>query len=220
MLNIICVKWGDKYNAYHVNRLYKMVEKNLNIPFEFYCYTDDASDIVPWINILSIEEEYDDVWNKLALFNFDLGKTLYFDLDVIIQNNVEPLMQKSFTLVQCYWKPLSELKWPDHNINSSVMYWEGLENQHIYNDFKLNADTNMIKYYGIDHFIFHNRYQVSHWNQGLIYSHGYGIDSNHWFKPDPQPYYKEDAIVCLLNGEFKEFQYPQSSSPTSLYQEQ
>ena len=30
---IICMKWGTKYGAEYVNRLYNMVKRNLTLPF-------------------------------------------------------------------------------------------------------------------------------------------------------------------------------------------
>ncbi len=45
--NIICIKWGTKYPAYYVNRLYAGIQRHLNRPFRFFCVTDDATDIRP-----------------------------------------------------------------------------------------------------------------------------------------------------------------------------
>ncbi len=36
-VNIICMKWGDKYGAEYVNKLYAMVKRNITIPFQFVC---------------------------------------------------------------------------------------------------------------------------------------------------------------------------------------
>ena len=36
-MEIICLKWGDKFDYKHVNRLYKMVCKNYNDEFNFIC---------------------------------------------------------------------------------------------------------------------------------------------------------------------------------------
>ena len=33
--NVICIKWGDKFGADYVNRLYKMVERNLTLEHRF-----------------------------------------------------------------------------------------------------------------------------------------------------------------------------------------
>ena len=32
VVNIVCMKWGKKFGPQYVNRLYKMVEKNLTLP--------------------------------------------------------------------------------------------------------------------------------------------------------------------------------------------
>ena len=44
--NVICIKWGNKFGADYVNRLYKMVEKNLTLEHRFVCFTDDSKGIV------------------------------------------------------------------------------------------------------------------------------------------------------------------------------
>lgn len=201
VISVICVKWGDMYSRKHVNNLYDQIKKHLKVPFKFYCYTDNPKDLDENIQIIPIEDEYDGVWNKLSLFNMDLGKTLYLDLDVFIQNDIDQLLDKdSFTLIQCYWKPLRELESWDHNINSSVMLWYGLENKHIYDHFKEDPELYMLKYPGIDHFIFHEGYKPDHWEQGLIYSRMFGRDEDSWFNPAPEPYWINDGLICLFNG--------------------
>ena len=87
-INIICVKWGDKYGPEYVNRLYRMVKKNLNHVFDFYCYTDDPTGLIPEVQVIPIPDDNDlEVWwNKLALFQAGMfsGLCLYFDVDVVI----------------------------------------------------------------------------------------------------------------------------------------
>ena len=51
---IVCIKWGTKYPAYYVNRLYAGVRKNLSGPFEFYCMTDDPAGIREEVKILDL----------------------------------------------------------------------------------------------------------------------------------------------------------------------
>ena len=34
-MDVICLKWGDKFNHEHVNRLYRMVCKNIDCDFNF-----------------------------------------------------------------------------------------------------------------------------------------------------------------------------------------
>jgi hypothetical protein len=44
-MDVVCLKWGDKFNHEHVNRLYKMVCKNLDGDFNFICYTENSNNI-------------------------------------------------------------------------------------------------------------------------------------------------------------------------------
>lgn len=44
-VNILCLKYGKRYPAHYVNRLYAGVSRNLRRPFQFYCCTDDAEGI-------------------------------------------------------------------------------------------------------------------------------------------------------------------------------
>ena len=43
----IAIKWGKKYGPEYLNRLYGMVARNINPPFEFFCLTDDSAGIRP-----------------------------------------------------------------------------------------------------------------------------------------------------------------------------
>jgi hypothetical protein len=58
----------------------------------------------------------------------------------------------------------------------------------------------MLKYHGIDHFIWHEGFTSQYWDRGLIYSKGYGINADSWYHPG-RDWYKEDAIIQLLNGD-------------------
>ena len=42
-VNVLCLKWGDRYPAFYVNRLYAAVKRNLRRPFRFVCVTDDPT---------------------------------------------------------------------------------------------------------------------------------------------------------------------------------
>ena len=37
---IICMKWGTKFGAGYVNRLYAMAQRNITGPFRLVCFTD------------------------------------------------------------------------------------------------------------------------------------------------------------------------------------
>ena len=44
-VNVLCIKWGNKYGSDYVNTLYSMVSRNLSRPFRFICLTDDNEGI-------------------------------------------------------------------------------------------------------------------------------------------------------------------------------
>ena len=55
---IICMKWGTKYGAEYVNRLYNMVNRYLTLPFQMVCLTDDSTGIDANVKCYPISELY------------------------------------------------------------------------------------------------------------------------------------------------------------------
>ncbi len=100
-VNIICIKWGQRYPASYVNKLYAGVQRNLTRPFIFHCCTDDATGLNPAINVIPFPENpgIKSWWPHVLVKLFttkngfgDLkGPTLFLDLDVIIMNNIDCL---------------------------------------------------------------------------------------------------------------------------------
>ncbi len=98
-VNIICMKWGTKFPAAYVNKLYGMVQRNISIPFRFVCFTDNGDDIRPEVEIQALPELDlpDNIpergWRKLSVFAKDFGglsgKTLFLDLDVVIVDSID-----------------------------------------------------------------------------------------------------------------------------------
>ncbi len=96
---IICMKWGTKYGADYVNRLYHMVSRHLTLPFQMVCLTDDDTGIIPAVNCypipeLSLPEGLPERgWKKLTTFKpelYDLnGVALFLDIDIVITDNID-----------------------------------------------------------------------------------------------------------------------------------
>lgn len=100
---VICMKWGTKYPAQYVNRLYKMVKKNLTLPFQMVCLTDDDQGIDPNIHCYPIPDLQfaksipshlpERGWKKLTTFKpqlYDLkGVALFLDIDIVIVDNID-----------------------------------------------------------------------------------------------------------------------------------
>lgn len=109
-VNILCIKWGNKYDAEYVNKLYSMVARNMERPFRFVCLTDDQAGIreeveskeIPQVGFKDFDERlpwtFAHGWLKVTAFAeplYDLeGTTLFIDLDVVIVDSLEPFFQE------------------------------------------------------------------------------------------------------------------------------
>ena len=99
MVNVICMKWGDKYGPHYVNILRAMVKRNLTLPHRFACFTDDGEGIRSDVEVFPLPElELPDgiperCWRKLCTFDHQLGDlegpTLFLDLDVVVVDNID-----------------------------------------------------------------------------------------------------------------------------------
>jgi len=216
MINVICVKWGDRYDYSYVNRLEKMVAQNLSLPHTFYCYTDNPKNI----NSKTISMPDDGLelwWPKLRMFEKGFGglegECLFFDLDVVIQKNIDHLLDfKGFHWIQAHWKFNKTIGYEsgmrqkeafDMNCNSSCMRWRVGENEHIWNYFWNDPEYFMMKYVGIDRFMFHEGFGGSTFSEGIFYSRKHGIKHGDLPLIAPPWYNSEEHTVCLMNGMHK-----------------
>ena len=88
MIDVYCVKVGDKYDRSFVEKLKDSVSKHLKTKHNFHCYTDKPEKE----NDQPVQYPYlKGVWHKLALFE-KVGKNLFFDLDVEINGDIDFLV--------------------------------------------------------------------------------------------------------------------------------
>ena len=197
MKTILTLKYGDKYTSDDVNKIYTDTDGKYN----YVCVTDNPIGLHPNIYTISIDHEPDGHWEKIKLFQYNFGKTLYLDLDICIQKDIDHLfdyLDNTPMICYTYWKPLEfpyhkDDRWSYNylsNFNSSVMLWE--DAHHIYNKWLENQDYYMVKYAGDDRFLFHENFTFEHWPEGEIYSY--------WFNRDG---FQPNATIALLNGQEK-----------------
>ena len=55
-LIVVCVKYGTKYGADYVNKLYRGIERNLTLPHKFCCFTENAEGLDINIQVLPLEQ--------------------------------------------------------------------------------------------------------------------------------------------------------------------
>ena len=187
-MNIICVKFGPKYGAEFVNKIYK----DLHYPIDFYCYTDNADGLHKSIKIIPDmgRPTLKVWWNKLRMFdkNFPLsGKTLFLDLDVKVSAFPEHLnvSWNKITFIDCHWKQgklYNRLSNYDVKMNSSMITWDAdnPEVHKMWDHFNTGfRDYYLRKYKGIDRFIVHEDFEYETFNHQYIQSKKYQEDINY-----------------------------------------
>jgi len=203
LTNIICVKQGTKYSADYVNKLYGMVERNLNVPFTFHCYTEDPTDIRSEVQITQIKTDLEKWWLKLDCLNiFNEGTNILFDLDIVILNPLERLLSvktRTLSILYAQWKE-GYVQPKDIGFstlyNSSIMKWEGDQGKDIYEYFQQHKDKILFKYKGIDRYMFNEPVEVDLLPTSIAYSYWKGVR----YKKDTKAEIERlDYEVCILN---------------------
>lgn len=166
-IDFVCLKWGTKYSAEFVNKLDSMISRNISVPYQLHCMTEDKTGILPHIKIIDLPDlPLYKWWWKMLLFddNFPIKDGIFLDLDMIIQKDITFLYQTRRSLMKVLhtnWIDLEEQKkWTigDNykycSINSSVMCWNKFTNKHfIWEDFINNREKIMFLYKGIDNWL-------------------------------------------------------------------
>jgi hypothetical protein len=117
-----------------------MISRHLTVPYEFVCLTDDNHPIDGVRSIVQPNAGYTrGWWHKVHMFDPTLslrGRILYFDLDVVIHNNIDKLA----TVYPTQFLGIHDFNRAFHanwiNLNSSVMAWVHGSQNHIWNQFK------------------------------------------------------------------------------------
>jgi hypothetical protein len=88
---VLCVKWGTRYPSTYVNKLYAGIKRHTTWQFDFYCFTEDPSNLHSEIKAKELEEGWRKWWGKVTLFSDHgiKGKKFYIDLDMIITGNLD-----------------------------------------------------------------------------------------------------------------------------------
>ena len=169
MINIVCVKIGEKYSSTYVNNLYSMCKTHITLPFTFYCYTDNNDKIDP--NIRIIDYVYHNLTpithNKLFLFSehvqkhFEHELCTFFDLDLIIKRNADEVVsfvRDELTVIHARYrgdKPEGGTALY-HPFNSSCMTWKKGKVNYIWDYYNANKEQFQKTYWpGMDPFLFY-----------------------------------------------------------------
>ena len=143
-VTVLCVKFGTKYGREYIERLRNMVSRHITVPYEFVCITDDQHPIEGVRSIVQPMKNYKKIWwHKVHMFDPNLpinGRILYFDLDVVIHDNIDNLTighGNTFLGIKDFNRKFHPA-WI--YLNSSVMSWIHGTQTHIYQQFNNNPN--------------------------------------------------------------------------------
>lgn len=207
--NVICIKWGTKFGPEYVNKLYKMVEKNLKLPHRFVCFTDNTEGLLPGIETRDLPEYVDNEaildkgWRKLSLFNSPLadlkGTTLFLDLDIVIRSDLTPFFEAEgdFLIVK-------DWDFPNDIIgNSSVFRFEAGKYPEVLTDFYALGDNIRDTYKNEQAYLsyeMHKKGILKYWDKSWCVSF-----KRNCLQPFPLNFFKEpkepqDAKIIVFHG--------------------
>lgn len=207
---VICMKWGTKYGAEYVNRLYNMVKRHTTVPFKMVCLTDDSSGIDAAVQCLPIPPldlpagSPERGWNKLSTFEPELyglqGNALFLDIDIVIIDNIDCLFEHAgdFLIIHDWKRP-----------------WRITGNSSVYR-FKLGAFPELMPYFRANFDEIRNKFRneqaylswyvqqqgkLSYWPEDWCKSYKY-----HCLRPIPFAYWQPPikpahAKVIVFHGE-------------------
>lgn len=146
-INVLCVRFGNKYSQEYVVKLRNMVERHLNVPYKFWCLTDDPSPLQGVHSIIRPNQGYvKGWWHKVHMFESSMpipGRILYMDLDVVIHSNIDKLAtmwREDFVGIRDFNRKFH----PGYKyLNSSVMAWNAGSQNYIFDKFKQNPEYAM-----------------------------------------------------------------------------
>lgn len=171
MVNVICIRWGERYGAEYVNRLFHMVQRHLNRPFRFACLTDDTEGLEAGIETFPIPEIYVpsekavSPWRKLAIFAPKLGdlrgKTLFLDLDVVIVDQIDPFFDYAdgFTIIENWTQKGAGIG------NSSVFCFEIGQHSDVLEEYEQRREEVFQKFTNEQSFLSKHIEKLNYWPQ-------------------------------------------------------
>lgn len=200
---VICLCIGDKYTEEYVTKLQTMVHTNTSRPYQFVCFSDKLIDGIDVI-LINDPHRYDPVWYKLWILQHNhlnhYTNKIFIDLDVIIHNNIDwvfDIKSPQLSVIDAEWKPDDIKRIPGNTgYNSSVMVWS--DASVIWNMFIKRPDYFMIKYKGIDRFLWNEMAPVNTLPTGKVYSYREGATQHDQTTFKFRPNYS----ICIFN------QYP------------
>ena len=176
---VACVKWGNKYPSSYVTRLRNMVMRNLNVPHEFFCLTDDGANLPDDVHVVPLTENWTGWWNKICLFNPDLfpegARILYLDLDVVITGSIDFLLDEELSFSAC--RPFSGKQ--NVRCNSSILCFPSGPYRYLYDGLKVDGSI-VERYPGDQDYISDLVKEIDWFQSDKVVSYKFDLGSTFW----------------------------------------
>ena len=193
MVKLNVLKWGNKYDSQYVNRLYTLITKNLDIPFQLTVWTDDTKGITTEIEHRDIKElrPYDTermfTYEKLMLINRDESEVNgWLDLDIHINENITELITRphpNITFIWNHWNDFRDMslrpygKGSSCHVNSSFVFWDKGKATWLREYTEEHWEKIAWTYKSLDKYLFYQHARnnrLSFWGEGLFSN--YNVD--------------------------------------------
>lgn len=113
---IVCWRWGTRYDADYVNRLSRMLARNLHLPYRLFCITDDPTGLHPSVIPIPLPpvsnlgrcrrlRVFDPSYNSI----FACDRLVQIDIDCVITGEITHLLDRDDPLV--LWRSLPEKRY-------------------------------------------------------------------------------------------------------------
>ena len=194
-----------------------MVERNLTIPHEFICFTEDPKGIAEGITVkpLSLLAGVQGWWYKPLFFNPNLGlegTILFLDLDLIIFRNIDNLFTFSpgkFCIIRDFNRYAIKNY---QKFNSSVFRLTTGQHSQVYTDFISRPSSVISKFHGDQDWLYHSiKSNFAYWPDDWIQSYKWemrrkppmttGPDGKRNFKEAGDPIIKPDTSIAVFHGD-------------------
>lgn len=199
---IVCLKYGTKYSAEYVNKLYSMVRRHCSsVDYKFVCITEDSIGLHSEIKIVSLalDSEIAGWWYKVFLFDSEFplkGRLMFIDLDVVIFNDIGKFFEygnASFIISRGFSKK-NYL-----GMNSSCFRLDTGTQSRVYNDFMKDKNSIMKRLHGDQDWIQEKISNYEFWPDGWLKSYKWdGVDqkaSIAVFHGNPKPHELENQWI-------------------------
>ncbi|TBW37661.1 glycosyl transferase [Siculibacillus lacustris] len=168
-VNVVCIKWGDKYPVDYVNRLFRGVSRHLARPFRFLCFTERPEGLVPGIEVhpLPVEpfeaamvaamnaEGRKGAWRKVSLFRPGLadmtGPVLGFDIDVVVTGPLDDLLDFAPGKVAMRREWRYERRGKDGG-HGSVFLFDPARHAYLYDEFAADPEGSVARHKGSEQY--------------------------------------------------------------------